>query len=71
MSVKIFLINVVGMGIKGCGESSVGEFMLVINGLLANKLAVGLTQVIKSKKSTGQICNWKKKFEIDHLSKYL
>lgn len=51
MSVKIFLINVVGMGIKGCGESSVGEFMLVINGLLANKLAVGLTQVIKYKKS--------------------
>ena len=51
MSVKIFLINVVGKGIKGCGESSVGEFMLVINGLLANKLAVGLTQVIKYKKS--------------------
>ena len=51
MSVKIFLINVVGKGIKGCGESSVSEFMLDINGLLVNKLAVGLTQVIKSKES--------------------
>ena len=49
MSFKIFLINVVGKGIKGCGESSVGEFMLDINGLLVNKLAVGLTQVVKSK----------------------
>ena len=42
MSVKIFLINVVGRGIKSFGETSVGEFMLDINGLLANKLAVEL-----------------------------